>query len=74
VLLGGSVVASGVAIFLGVRALSAKDEYNQSGFTKATARSQAEDFRLGTNLAWAGAGALGLAGTALLLTSPTFEF
>jgi len=72
--IAAGAVAAGVAIYLGVNALSARDEYNDSGHTDADARQRASDLRLGTNIAWGGAGALGITGTVLLLTSPSIEF
>jgi tetratricopeptide (TPR) repeat protein len=71
---GAGVALSGAAIFLGVRALAARDEYRASGNTNASARQDASDLRLATNLLWGGAALAGSAGLVLLLTAPTVEF
>jgi hypothetical protein len=71
---GASVALSGAAIFLGVRALSARDRFTESGNTNADARKEASDLRLATNLLWGGATIAGSTGLVLLLTAPTVEF
>jgi hypothetical protein len=74
VTMGAGVAFSGAAIFLGVRALAARDRFVASGNTNADARQDASDLRLATNLLWGGATLAGSAGLVLLLTAPTVEF
>lgn len=71
---GASVALSGAAVFLGVRALSARDRFKESRNTNADARKEASDLRLATNLLWGGATIAGSTGLVLLLTAPTVEF
>ena len=71
---GASVALSGAAIFLGVRALSARDRYTASNNTNTDAYNEASDLRLATNLLWGGATVAGATGLVLLLTAPTVEF
>jgi hypothetical protein len=71
---GAGVALSGAAIFLGVRALAARDRYAASGNRDADARQKASDLRLATNLLWGGATLAGGTGLVLLLTAPTVEF
>jgi hypothetical protein len=71
---GASVALSGAAIFLGVRALAARDRYEASSNTNADARNEASNLRLATNLLWGGATIAGSTGLVLLLTAPTVEF
>ena len=72
--IGAGVALSGAAIFLGVKALNAKDVYTASKNTNAAARQDAADLRLATNLLWGGATLAGTAGLVLLLTAPKIEF
>jgi tetratricopeptide (TPR) repeat protein len=71
---GAGVALSGAAIIFGVRALSARDRYDDSGHTDAAARDEAADLRLATNVLWGGATLAGATGLVLLLTAPTVEF
>lgn len=71
---GAGVALSGAAIVFGLRALAAKDAYEQSGYTNPDARGEAADLRLATNVLWGGATLAGAAGLVLLLTAPTIEF
>lgn len=71
---GASVALSGAAIFLGVRALAARDRYTESGNTNRDALNEASDLRLATNLLWGGATVAGSTGLLLLLTAPAVEF
>lgn len=71
---GASVALSGAAIFLGVRALAARDRFAASNNTNEDARNEASDLRLATNLLWGGATIAGSTGLLLLLTAPTVEF
>lgn len=68
---GAGVVTGGVAVVLGLNALAARDDFEASGQTSASARSKASDLRLATNLCWAGAAALGATGLVLVLTAPS---
>jgi len=72
--LGASVALSGAAIFLGVRALTARDRFVASKNHDAGARQDAANLRLATNLLWGGATLAGSTGLVLLLTAPTVEF
>jgi hypothetical protein len=65
---GGVGAAS--AVFLGVRAISARDEFNASGHTDRDARERAASLRTWTNVAWLGAGVLAATGTILIITAP----
>lgn len=71
VLLGTSALAAGAAIYLGVSALSARDEFIESGETDRDAHDRAATLRTLTNVAWVGAGALAATGGVLLLVAPT---
>ena len=71
---GAGVALSGAAIFMGVRALNAKERFVASGNTDADARQEASDLRLTSNILWGGAAAAGATGLVLLLTAPTVEF
>jgi hypothetical protein len=71
---GAGVALSGAAIFVGVRALAARDRYLASANTDADARQSASDLRLAANLLWGGAALAGSTGLVLLLTAPTVEF
>ncbi len=74
VMVGVGVVAAGTATYLGLRALSAKERYEESGFTSRGAYDEAVDFRLGSNVAWGGAAAFGATGLVLVFTAPTVRF
>ncbi len=69
VAIGGAGVMSGVAVYLGVEALEARDTFNDSGHTDADAHDRAASMRLWTNVAWAVAGASAATGVVLLLGS-----
>lgn len=71
---GAGVALSGAAIIFGVRALAAKDKFDASLHTDASARREASDLRLATNVLWGGATLTGAAGLVLLLTAPSIEF
>jgi hypothetical protein len=71
---GTGVALGGAAVVLGLRALSARERFVDSGKTDADARGEASDLRLATNLAWGGATLAGATGLVLLLTAPTIEF
>jgi hypothetical protein len=71
---GAGVALGGAAIVLGLRALSARDEFVDSGNTDADAHDTASDLRLATNVLWGGATAAGITGLVLVLTAPTVEF
>ncbi len=69
VAVGGAGAMSGVAIYLGLEALEARDTFNDSGHTDADAHDRAASLRLWTNVAWAVAGASAATGVVLLLGS-----
>lgn len=71
VAIGTGVAASGAAVYLGARALAARDEFDDSGHTDADARDRAESLRLFTNVAWGAAIVAGGTGVVLLLTAPS---
>jgi len=71
VLLGTSALAAGAAVYLGVSALSARDEFVDSGETDRDAHDRAATLRTLTNVAWVGAGALAVTGGVLLLVAPS---
>jgi tetratricopeptide (TPR) repeat protein len=71
VLLGTSALAAGAAIYLGVSALSARDEFVESGETDRDAHDRAATLRTLTNVAWVGAGVLAATGGVLLLVAPS---
>lgn len=73
VAIGAGVAASGAAVYLGSRALSARDEFDDSEHTDADARDRAESLRLWTNVAWGAALVAGGTGVVLLLTAPSTE-
>jgi hypothetical protein len=70
VMLATGVVGAGAAVYLGVRALSARDEFYASGHTDRDARDRAASLRTWTNVAWVSAGVLGAAGAILIVTAP----
>lgn len=71
---GAGVALSGAAIVFGLKALSARDEFDKSNHTNADARGEAADLRLASNVLWGGATLAGATGLVLLLTAPTIEF
>jgi hypothetical protein len=71
VLLGTSALAAGAAIYLGVSALSARDEFVESGETDREAHDRAATLRTLTNVAWVGAGVLAATGGVLVLVTPS---
>jgi hypothetical protein len=70
IFLGTSAAATGIAIFLGVRGLDARDTYEASGNTDEGARSDAVSLRGWANVAWVSAIVLGATGVVLLVTAP----
>ena len=70
VALGGAVVASGAAVYLGLSALSARDEFDNSGHKNQNAHDRADSLRTTTNVAWIAAGVLAAGGVVLVLTAP----
>lgn len=74
VAVGAGVALGGAAIFMGIRALAAKNDYEKSGNTDSDAYDAASGRRLATNLLWGGALLSGGTGAVLLLTSPKVEF
>ena len=67
--LGVAALASGTAIFLGVRALDARDTFDASHHTDQAAHDRAAALRTWTNVTWAAAGVLGATSMVLLATS-----
>jgi hypothetical protein len=72
--IGAGVALSGAAIVFGVRALAARNRFNESQHVDSAARGDAADLRLATNVLWGGATAAGVTGLVLVLTAPTVEF
>jgi tetratricopeptide (TPR) repeat protein len=70
VMVGGAAAASLAAVYLGARALSARDEFNDSGFRDADAHDRAASLRTATNVSWGVAGVLAITGGVLLITAP----
>jgi hypothetical protein len=68
--IGGAVIASSAAIYFGVSAVSAKDEFNASGHRDQNAHDRADSLRTTANVAWVAAGVLAAAGVVLVLTAP----
>lgn len=73
VLLGGGVVAAGVATYLGISALDARDTYVESNRRDVDAYDRAKSLRLWTNVAWGASLVLGGSGALLLLTGAKEE-
>jgi len=71
---GAGVALGGAAVVLGLRALAARDRFAESDNTDSSARSEAANLRLATNVFWGGATAAGVTGLVLVLTAPTVEF
>jgi tetratricopeptide (TPR) repeat protein len=67
--IGVSAAAAGAAVLLGLEAISAKDDYDASGYRNGDDRARAERLMLWTNIAWATAAVTGVAGGVLLYTS-----
>jgi hypothetical protein len=67
-LVGGSVVAAGAAVYLGVAALDARDEYDASNREDLEAYDRAKSLRLWTNVAWGASIVVGGAGVYLLVS------
>ena len=70
VALGGALVASGAAVYFGVSAVSAKDDFNSSGHRDQNAHDRADELRTITNVTWVAAGVLAATGVVLVLTAP----
>lgn len=70
---GGAAVLSGAGVYLGLEALKARDQFNDSGHTDADAHDRAASMRLWTNVAWAAAGASAVTGIVLLSGSESDE-
>lgn len=69
ILAGAGVVSAGVAVGLGLSALSARDDYEQTGFTDRELYDKAKNLRLFTNVAWIASGVLVAGGAALYFTA-----
>jgi hypothetical protein len=74
VALGGSVALSAVAVVLGVNALGARDDFEESARTDTSAHDRAATFRTLTNVAWGGAAVTGGLGLYFVLSAPTVRF
>lgn len=68
---GVGVALAGTAVFLGFRALGARDDFDASDHTSQTLHDKAASLRAWTNVAWAGAALAGGLGLTLLLTAPS---
>ncbi len=73
VAVGGAVALSSAGVYLGIEALDARDQFNESGHTDADAHDRAASLRLWTNVAWAAAGASAVTGIVLLMGSESDE-
>lgn len=71
--IGGGVALSGLAIFLGARALEEKHAFEHSGLTDVSAHDSAASLRTWTNVAWGGAAVSGGTGLYLLFLTPKIE-
>jgi hypothetical protein len=69
--IGVGAVLGGAALVTGVNALSARDEFNDSGFTNRDAHDRADSLRTTTNVLLVAAGVVGAAGVVLVLTAPS---
>jgi hypothetical protein len=74
VALGGGVALSAAAIVLGVNALGARDDFEESERTDKSAHDRAAALRTWTNVAWGGAAVSGGLGLYLVLSAPTVRF
>lgn len=63
------VVLSGAAVGLGIAAVSARDDFDASGYTDVDARDRADVLRTWTNVAWVGAAVAGTVGIVLFIAS-----
>jgi tetratricopeptide (TPR) repeat protein len=71
VALGTSVVGmGGAAVYTGLKALDARDEYNASARTDVAAYDRATTMRSLTNILWAGTALVAATGAFFLLSSP----
>ena len=71
VAMGGAVVASGIAIGTYETGVSADNRFQNSHDRSASDRSEAEDLRTATWVAWSVAGALAAMGVVLYFTAPS---
>jgi tetratricopeptide (TPR) repeat protein len=69
--IGVAGVATGAAIFFGLKTLSARDDYNASGHRDIDARDKAKSYMTLTNVAWGTAAITAGAGLGILLLVPT---
>ncbi len=70
VALGGAVIASGLGVTFGLAAISAKNDFNDSGHRDQSAHDRADSLRTVTNIAWVAAGVLAATGVVLVVTAP----
>jgi|GEM_PF-713836 len=71
VAIGGGVILAAAGAFVGLRALSARDDFNASGHTDADAHDRAASERIWSTVFFVGAAAAAGAGLALVLTAPS---
>lgn len=71
--LGGGLALTATAIVLGMEALDARDEFEQSGRRDVDAHDRAASLRLWTNITWGGAALSGGTGLFLLIATPKIE-
>jgi hypothetical protein len=69
--IGVGAVLGGAAIVTGVKALSARDEFDASGHTSRDAHDRADSLRTTTNVLLVAAGVLAAGGLVLVLTAPS---
>jgi tetratricopeptide (TPR) repeat protein len=69
VAIAGAGLASAAAIYLGVRTLDARDEFDAGERASQEAHDEAVALRTWTTVAWLGAGALAATGAVLVVTS-----
>ncbi len=67
--IGSAAVITGAGVFLGVRGLTARSDFDASGRTDGAARDEAVHLRTAANVAFGTAIVLGATGVVLLLTS-----
>jgi len=70
-LVGVGAVAGGAAVVLGLSALSARDDFEDSGRTDVEAHDDADSLRTFANVAWIGAGVFTVAGAVLIVLDLT---
>lgn len=64
---GAAVASAGAATIVGLQALSAKRDFEQSSYSDVDAHDRASTYRTVTNVAWAASGVFAAAGVVLLV-------